>query len=609
MPAQVDVIEFDTPGERRYFHAATAERYFQMHYALLAIFALAACGESPSDQGLPGTAIRQVPRDRTLIMDCASNNICAGQIRDYNSFNPYLPGTTSRTGFNFVYEPLYFYNAFAGEMIPWIATGHRFNDDYTEVTIDIRPGVKWSDGRPWTARDLVFTINMLRANAPDLSYSTDMDNWVAEAVAEDSLTARIRLTAPNPRFVFSYLTGNFGIGMTIVPEHVWAGKDPREFTNFDLQSGLPVFSGPYQLVLSTPQQRIWDLRRDWWAAETGFQQLPQVERIIYLSFMEETKRVQNLIANHMDTSLDLRPPNIITVLESNPLTTTWTGREPPYGYIDFWPISLGFNNLEAPFADVGVRRAINYAIDREQLVAVGWQGAGTSTLLPFPDYPAMRPYFDAVADLLEKHEVGVFDLAKSAALMEGRGWQRQAEGYWTRDGEPLKIVIDISPIFNDIVPVLVAQLERAGFDADFRMTSDTYSRVSQGTARTFITGHGGSVRDPYFTLRLYHSRFVQPTGTAAEYMWRWSNAEYDAIVDRMASVGPGDPELMRLYRQAMEIWLAELPSIPILQWYHRIPHNETYWKNWPSAANPYINSAYWHRVWLLVLLNLEPTRG
>ena len=59
-----------------------------MHYALLVIFALTACGESPSDQGLLGTATRQVPRDRTLIMDCASNNICAGQIRDYNSFNP-----------------------------------------------------------------------------------------------------------------------------------------------------------------------------------------------------------------------------------------------------------------------------------------------------------------------------------------------------------------------------------------------------------------------------------------------------------------------------------------------------------------------------------------
>ncbi|MCK5732576.1 MAG: hypothetical protein KAI38_00195 [Candidatus Latescibacteria bacterium] len=50
----------------------------------------------------------------------------------------------------------------------------------------------------------------------------------------------------------------------------------------------------------------------------------------------------------------------------------------------------------------------------------------------------------------------------------------------------------------------------------------------------------------------------------------------------------------------MDIWLRELPSFPILQWYHRIPHNETYWKNWPTAQNPYINSAYWHRTWLLV---------
>jgi len=113
-------------------------------------------------------------------MDCAESGTCAGQIQDYNSFNPYLPESTSRTGYNFVFEPLYFYNAFEGKLIPWIATEHHFNDAYTEVEITIRPGVKWSDGQPWTAHDLVFTINMLRAHAPTLSYSTDMENWVGE---------------------------------------------------------------------------------------------------------------------------------------------------------------------------------------------------------------------------------------------------------------------------------------------------------------------------------------------------------------------------------------------------------------------------------------------
>ncbi|HJP29927.1 MAG TPA: ABC transporter substrate-binding protein [Candidatus Latescibacteria bacterium] len=566
------------------------------------------CGDTPDSNGTSQT-LRSVPRNRTLILDCAEINICGGQFQDHNSFNPFLAGTTSRTGFNFLYEPLYFYNAFRDEMIPWIATGHQFNSDYTEVVIHIRDGVRWSDGAPWTAHDLVFTIEMLQAHAPELVYSVDMQTWVTQAVAVDSLTARITLTAPNPRFVFSYFTSNFGIGVPIVPRHIWQGQDANAFLNFDRALGLPVFSGPYQLALSSSQQRIWDLRRDWWGKETGFSELPEVERLIYLTYREESKRVQDLIANTLDTSLDLRPPNIRTVLDRNPRVTTWTGREPPYGYVDFWPISLGFNNLEEPFSDRDVRRAINYAVDREQLVEVGWQKSGTPTLLPFPDYPALRPFFLAVEDLLVEHEVGIHSLEKSAAIMRQKGWTRSGDGFWTRDGRPIKINIDIFPIFNDLTPVLVAQLERAGFDANFRMTSDVYSRMAQGEAMAFISGHGGSVRDPYFTLRLYHSRFVRPTGTSAEHFWRWGNESFDQIVDRMAGVAQDDPELIRLYRQAMTIWLAELPSIPLVQWYHRIPHNETYWTNWPSAADPYINSAYWHRVWLLVLLELKPTQA
>ena len=114
-----------------------------------------------------------------------------------------MPGQTSRTGYQFLYEPLYFYNAYgaADNIIPWIATGHEFNADYTEVTVAIRTGVTWSDGQPWTAHDFAFTINILKANAPLLLFSTDMETWVKEAVAVDSLTARIDLTARQSKVV------------------------------------------------------------------------------------------------------------------------------------------------------------------------------------------------------------------------------------------------------------------------------------------------------------------------------------------------------------------------------------------------------------------------
>ena len=59
--------------------------------------------------------------------------------------------------------------------------------------------------------------------------------------------------------------------------------------------------------------------------------------------MEETKRVQNIISNTMDTSLDLRPPNIQSILDSNPNVSTWAGKDLPHGYLDWLPICVGFN--------------------------------------------------------------------------------------------------------------------------------------------------------------------------------------------------------------------------------------------------------------------------
>lgn len=575
-----------------------------MPILLLAALAFIAC---TGEEG--GYVLKKVPRNRTLIMDCPEANTCAGQIKDYNSFNPFIPGSISRIGFNFLYEPLYFFNAYEenSELMPWIAESHRFNEDYTELEVKIRPGVEWSDGQPWSAHDLAFTINMLVEHAPQLVYSTDMATWVKEAVALDSLTARITLKEPNPRFLFSYFVHSGDQGVPIVPKHIWAGKDPLTFANFDLQKGWPVVTGPYHIVRSEPAQRIWDRREGWWAEKLGFQEPPQVERLIYLTYMEEHKRVQNLIANNIDTCLELRPANMVSLLERNRNITTWTGREPPYSYITWWPISLGFNGLEAPWSDPAMRRAVNYAIDRERLVTIGWQNSGAWTLLPLPDLPQMQRYFALAEDLVAEHQVGVFDLAKSAEILAGKGYMHNGI-FWEKDGQPLRMVIDIFSHFQDLTPVLIAQLKKAGIDASFRMTSDFSTRLRQGTARTYLIGNFSSMRDPYFVLRQYQSRFVQPTGEPADMPWRWQNPAYDALIDQMGQTPADAPAMDALYRKAMDIWLAELPSIPLVQWPHRIPHNETYWTNWPSAENPYINSAYWSRTWLLVLLNLRPQR-
>ncbi|MFI4982841.1 MAG: ABC transporter substrate-binding protein, partial [Nevskiales bacterium] len=65
-------------------------------------------------------------------------------------------------------------------------------------------------------------------------------------------------------------------------------------------------------------------------------------------------------------------------------------------------------------------------------------------------------------------------------------------------------------------------------------------------------------------------------------------------------------KLKELFHAAMEIWLPELPDIQLVQNHHRIPMNTTYWQNWPTAENAYINGASWHLTFPLVLWNLRP---
>lgn len=572
--------------------------------------------------GLPGPTIAaqesgelaEVPRERTLI-----HGITGNQLTDYNTFNPFLPGIATSSGYPFCFEPLYYYNAYADDgvcgpdaldceagLIPWLATGFEFNDDFTELTFTLRDDAYWNDGEPFTANDVVFTVQMLQENAPTLTWSIDMRDRVADVQAPDDYTVVLTLTEPNPRFMFNYFAYHFDIGIPIVPAHIWGNIDPTAFTFLDIENGLPVTTSPWKIVLSSPQQRIFDRADSYWAADAGLVDMPAMERIIVLPGSDETTMVQLVINNEVDLTIDLRPANIIAATAQNPNVTTWTGDESPYGYRDWWPIGLGFNCQRAPFDNPQIRWAINHAIDREQIVQFGYQGAGEKTLLPYPAFPALNEYVDSIPELTGR--IDSYDPALTEEMMVAAGWEKDGDGFWARDGERFPFIIFSLILFQDIAPILVEQLRRAGFDASFRtVVGPEFSEaVYTGNVDAYLFGHGGSVRDPYYTMRLYHSRYSLPTGERATYPYRWLNEEYDGIVDQMAGTAPDDPALMDLFRQGMELWVNELPDIGLVQWFHRIPTNQTYWTNWPSQENPYINSAYWHRTSPLWINSIRP---
>jgi peptide/nickel transport system substrate-binding protein len=149
-------------------------------------------------------------------------------------------------------------------------------------------------------------------------------------------------------------------------------------------------------------------------------------------------------------------------------------------------------------------------------------------------------------------------------------------------------------------------LKRRGVEASMALPPDFEDRLQKGQFDGAIYGHGGSVNEPYGTLRLYQSVSIAVPGAHQANFTRWKNAEYDKLVDEAYAVAPTDTKkLSDIWRRAMEIWLPELPDIQLVQNYQRIPWNTTYWKNWPTKQNPYINGAHFHLTFAMVLWNLQ----
>ena len=198
--------------------------------------------------------------------------------------------------------------------------------------------------------------------------------------------------------------------------------------------------------------------------------------------------------------------------------------------------------------------------------------------------------------------------------MTAKGYEKDAEGFWAKDGERLTfeiITFPQHPSATPQVPIVTEQLRRAGFDASFLLPADFVTRITTGEAKAYLWGHGGSMNDPFATLDdLYHIRHVKPTGEQIPFsnIYRWSNQEFSDIVDQMKLLEPGDPKLKELFHDAMEIWLPELPDITLTETIILLPRNETYWTNWPTPENPYVHEGFWHRTAMLLWPALEPAQ-
>ncbi len=570
---------------------------------------------------LTGAAFAQdvgsVPRNETLVMTPWGDQ--PAQLANADNWNTYLASVShQRDVMQYtVNEELFYTNLNTGELIPWQAESFEYTPDFLTATIHLRKGVEWSDGKPFTADDVKFTLEAVRDAPPEIRGSASFHEYIKSVDASDPLTAVIHFTKPAPRFVRDYLALGHENHYPILPKHIWEGKDIKTFTNYDLAAGWPIGTGPYKLVSSTNLQEIFDRRDDWWGSKTGFRELPAPKRIVMVPVASDEAMGQLHIANQVDGGRQLLIGTFEAARAQNPKLASWNKEGPVWGAPDGCDYSLVFNNLKKPWDDVNLHWAVNSAIDREQLSEIGYESSDHPVYFAFSGYMAgtYLPANGPLQAVIDKSGVKNHSQALVDKYMAAAGYAKNADGKWAKDGKTLEFKVRVPAFIQPIQAPLTQQLKNAGFDAVQAPVDDSWAPdMNTGNFDTMVFVHCGSLSEPLETLKDYHSKWSRPLGETVPNRVsgsRYSNPDYDKIIDQMDAM-PANPDpkskYMELASSALEIALRDLPQVDMLEELHVVTFNNTYWTGWPSAADPYVAPYTPWEAFNLVIHNLKPAK-
>jgi peptide/nickel transport system substrate-binding protein len=547
------------------------------------------------------------PRRDTVIFD---NN--GGRVTTPLIWNPYLPGTCLNQGFmQALMEPLFILNYETGEIEPWLGESFTVNDTMDQWTLKLRKGIRWSDGEPLTADDVVFTVKMVM-NTPELVNISvpEIRSSVKEVKKVDDLTALFILKEPNPRFQLDNFSVKVYGSFNIAPEHIWKDHDPRTFTNYDPEKGWPVYTGPYKLASANETEFVYVRDDNWWGAKAGFKPLPKPKKLVWTWAGPEETRAALMAEGKIDSLMDVTLGTFRAIKARNPKVIAWQSRK-PYVWLDPAPRNLEFNTTLTPWNDPEMRWAINKIIDRNRIVKIAYEGTTIASRSPFPAYPAMNRYVDLMKGNPDFEKLWDVDVPGAQKIFESKGYVKKG-AYYEKSGRQLALTIESNETeieLNRIADQLVEMFQAAGINATHRkVAAATYTDNLLRCKFEAAAGYYqlGSVNEPWATLDTTNNRWLKPVGELAggDY-YRWDNRIFSDAVNRIGVLPLGDPKIDDLVITALAQYYKELPTIPLTEARKLVPFDTTYWTNWPTAENNYLQPATWWQSTHKIIHSLE----
>lgn len=481
--------------------------------------------------------------------------------------NPYNGNTSSDAPGvqGLVYETLFFTNLSNNQSTPLLGQSSSWDSTNTKLTVNLRSGVKWSDGQPFTSADVTFTFNTILTESKNAADVQGDWTYLSSVTAPDANTVVFTFKKAYTPAAFYVLSSTF-----IVPQHVWSSVKNPSTDNPPL-----VGTGPFTQSKFSPALLVYTRNTNYWNNAAN-----KIDEVDFPAVKDNATLEEELIAGQLDWG---------SFGADASLKTAYVGKDPTHNKYYFSStaiVALYLDDSKAPFNNVDVRQAISAALDREAMsteAEYGYETPANTAGLTANNTPYVQSKY--------ANPPTAPDLAAVASHMTAAGYTKGSDGFWRdKAGNKLTVKYQVPNDWNDwvaIANIMKSNLQAAGIDGEVDAIGDSafFTNRGKGSFPAMITGFFGGP-SPFYQYNSHLNSANDAAKTGGQNWGHYSNPQLDSLLEQYAQTSDANQQ-KTLINQMEDLFYQQMPVVPLLNAANWYEYSTKHYTGWPSADDPY----------------------